>query len=171
MKTKNLVQAAILLAIGAVLHLVVPGIVNGMKPDFLLVTMFCALIINDDLKSTLIISVVTGLIAAATTSFPGGQIPSIIDKVVSAFTFIFLYRSVFKNMKNKKVATFVNTFINTFISGFIFLFSANQLFGINMPGGISVLILSIVLPTCIFNGIFSLIAERIIFVYQKAALQ
>lgn len=170
MKTKNLVQASILLAIGAVLHLVVPGIINGMKPDFLLVTMFCAIIMNDDFKSTLIIGMATGLIAAATTTFPSGQIPSIFDKLISTFTFLSLYRLVFKNIKNKKFAMFINTFINTFISGFVFLFSASQLFGINIPGGISVLLLSVVLPTCFFNGAFGIIVEKIIFIYNKVSI-
>ncbi|MGB4483023.1 MAG: tryptophan transporter, partial [bacterium] len=36
MKIKNMVITALLMAIGLVLHQIVPPIVGGMKPDFLL---------------------------------------------------------------------------------------------------------------------------------------
>lgn len=168
MKTKNLVRASILLALGTVLHLVIPGIVNGMKPDFLLVTMFIAILINKDFKSTAIISITAGFLAASTTNFPGGQIPSIIDKCVSGFTFLLLNNYVFDNLKNENVSISINTVINTIISGVIFLGSAVILTGIELPGGILPLVLTVVLPTSIFNGVFGLFLNKVFTVYKRA---
>jgi len=51
MKTKNMVMAAVLLAIGTVLHLIVPPIFS-VTPDFLLATMFVAILFNRDLKGS-----------------------------------------------------------------------------------------------------------------------
>jgi len=36
MNTKNLVLMALLVGVGAALYVVTPGMVNGMKPDFML---------------------------------------------------------------------------------------------------------------------------------------
>ena len=36
------------------------------------------------------IGIVTGIISALTTSFPGGQLPNIIEKPVTAFLFLAL---------------------------------------------------------------------------------
>ena len=83
MKTKDLALAAILLAIGLVLHSLVPPIFGGVKPDFLLATMVIAILSQPRLRNTLIIGAAAGLLAALTTGFPGGQIPNIIDKMAS----------------------------------------------------------------------------------------
>src|SRR5699024_10537086 len=99
MNTKNLTRSAILLAIGTILHYVVPGIVGGMKPDFLLLMMFLAILLDLNLKSAITVSVIAGVIAALTTTFPGGQIPSIIDKVVSGL-FVYYIANIFTKKYN-----------------------------------------------------------------------
>ena len=44
MNTKNLVLMAMLVAVGAALYLVIPGINGGMKPDFMLTMMFIGIL-------------------------------------------------------------------------------------------------------------------------------
>ncbi|MGB4287308.1 MAG: tryptophan transporter, partial [Tepidanaerobacteraceae bacterium] len=46
MKLKDMILTSLLIAIGLVLHYVVPPIVGGMKPDFLLAMLFVALYID-----------------------------------------------------------------------------------------------------------------------------
>lgn len=168
MKTKNLVRASILLALGTVLHLIIPGLVNGMKPDFLLVTMFIAILGNKDFKSTAIISLTAGILAAMTTNFPGGQLPSIIDKIVSGFTFLLLDKYIFNKFSNYNLSIILNTLINTLISGIIFLISVVIITGIDLPGGIILLIGTVVIPTSILNSIFSIFLNKVFTVYKKS---
>ena len=101
MKTKNLTIAAVLLALGSVLHLAVPGILGGMKGDLLLMMMFMAIFFNLNFGSTIAISLVAGIIAAITTTFPGGQIPSIFDKLISGI-FVYLVTKIYLNKNNFK---------------------------------------------------------------------
>lgn len=161
MKTKNLTMSAILLSLGAVMHLVIPGIFGGMKPDFLLVMMFMAILITGNLKETVVISVVAGIIAAMTTNFPMGQIPSIIDKIVSGITF-YLMMSLFENKGNEKCRNIVLIVLNTIISGVVFLFAVVYITGFEIPVGMEALIYSVVLPTAVFNGVFGIIVTKVI---------
>lgn len=167
MKTSNLVRAAILLALGTVLHLVVPGFINGMKPDFLLVTMFIAIYLTNDFKSTVVIGIASGILAGATTTFPGGQLPSVLDKVISAISFYLCYIMLFNKFKNIKIGILLNTMINTLVSGIVFLLSVKYLVGMNIPNGINLLLLTVVLPTTIINGAFSYVFTKVISNYKK----
>src|SRR6476660_6992574 len=96
MKTKNLVALALLVLIGAVLHAVIPGIFFGMKPDMMLAMMFLGIILFPDFKSVLLLGIVTGLISGITSTFPGGLIPNIIDKIVTSLLFFGLFVSLKK---------------------------------------------------------------------------
>src|SRR5574342_710101 len=87
MNTKNLVALSLLVGMGAVLHAIVPGFFLGMKPDMMLTMMFLGIILFPDKKSVLLVGAVTGLISGLTTTFPGGMVPNIIDKPVTAFVF------------------------------------------------------------------------------------
>ena len=84
MKTRELVLAGILLALGLTLHAVTPALLGNVKPDFLLATMFIAILFQPYLKNTIVIGFVAGVMAAMTTGFPGGQVPSVFDKIISA---------------------------------------------------------------------------------------
>lgn len=90
MKTRELVLAGILLALGLTLHTVTPSLFGSVKPDFLLATLFIAILYQPKLSNVLVIGIVTGIMAALTTGFPGGQIPSILDKVFTAL-FVLIY--------------------------------------------------------------------------------
>ncbi len=158
MKTKNLMMSAMLLALGAVLHYVVPGIVNGVKPDFLLATAFLAILLSLDLKNTLAVAGASAILAAMTTTFPGGQVPSIIDKVVACLAVYAMIKVLPVNTNLGKGALF---FAGTVISGFAFLSSAAALVG--LPGGVSVgaMMAMIVLPTAAMNVAIGLLLTSV----------
>ena len=87
-QTRNLTISAIFMALGLVLHLMVPGIFFGVKPDFLLSMMFISLMIVGDVKEALLIGVAGGIMSALTTGFPGGQIPNFIEKIITSLSLI-----------------------------------------------------------------------------------
>ena len=81
--TRKLALNAVLLGIGLVLHQIEPAIF-GVKPDMTLIMLFTIMILNkDSYKSCLVCGIITGIFSAMTTSFPGGQIPNLIDKFVT----------------------------------------------------------------------------------------
>ncbi len=150
MNTKKLVVLALLVGMGAVLHTVVPGFFLGMKPDMMLTMMFLGIILFPDKKSVLLLGLATGIISALTTSFPAGQIPNIIDKLVSSFVFFALFLAV--NKYNKSIISIaVLTVIGTIISGTVFLGSA--LLIAELPGPFAALFASVVLPAAAVNTI------------------
>ncbi len=160
--TRDLVMSAVLLGIGFVLHAVTPPLFFGVKPDFMLACMFIAIIINSNLKNTIVTGVVSGMIAALTTGFPGGQLPSIIDKFVSALFIYFLITlfGSFMNSASKKII-FVcfSSFLGTVVSGIAFLGSALLMFG--LPAPFSVLFLTVILPTSLANTFVSIIIFKV----------
>jgi hypothetical protein len=150
MKTKNLVALSLLVGIGAVLHAVVPPILFGMKPDMMLTMMFLGIILFPEIKSIMLLSIVTGAISALTTGFPGGQIPNIIDKPVTALVFFGLLLVVGK-LSNSIVSVGVLTAVGTVISGIVFLGSALLIVG--LPGPFLALFAGVVLPAAVVNTI------------------
>lgn len=161
MKTKNLSLAAVLLALGTMLHFL-PGFVFGMKPDFLLVTMFIAICLNKKPGSVVAISLCAGALAAITTTFPGGQIPSILDKLVSGMTFYLMVQGM---KKPSSLTIGILTGINTVISGLVFLLSAFFLVGLPAGASLGALALAVVLPTAListfFGGLLYKLLERL----------
>ena len=84
MNTQKLVVNALLLAIGAMLHQLTPALGLPMQPDFALAMLFIIMILNkDDYKTSLVAGIITGIFTSMTTKFPGGQIPNVIDKIVT----------------------------------------------------------------------------------------
>ena len=151
MKTKDITIASILLALGLVLHSVTPAIFGGVKPDFLLAAMFIAIITQPRFANTLLIACVAGILAAMTTSFPGGQLPNIIDKLITGFFVLGYIRLLNNNLNLIKVG--ILGFVATFISGFVFLGSALLIVG--LPAPFSALIIAVVLPTAFANIVVS----------------
>ena len=148
MNTKVLVMLSLLVGIGAVLHAVIPGIVFGMKPDLMLIMMFLGIFLFPDLKNTILLGSVTGVISGLTTTFPGGMIPNIIDKFFTALIMYAIFSLVRKASKTF-AASLVLTFIGTLISGMLFLGSAYLIVG--LPGPFLALVAGIVLPTTVIN--------------------
>lgn len=163
MNLRKLILSSLLLAIGLVLHQIAPPILFGMKPDILLSMMFIAILLVDDYKTTLVIGLAAGLISAATTTFPFGQIPNIIDKLITCNLVYLLIKST-KKMLNHEIQAIMVSLVGTIISGTIFLGSALILAG--LPGGASftALFLAVVLPATLVNTI------ACVFLYNAAYL-
>ncbi len=152
MKTKNLVTSSILLALGLVLHYICPPLLFGVKPDFLLATMFISIILCSDLKSTIAIGTAAGIITAMTTGMPGGQLANFVDKIITSMFFHFICITFSKNKINV-IKLSIAVFLSTMLSGSIFLGIVKNMAG--APINMGYLLVTIVLPTSIFNILFS----------------
>lgn len=116
---RNLTISAIFMALGLVLHLMVPGVFFGVKPDFLLSMMFISLMIVDDSKEALLIGVAGGIMSALTTGFPGGQIPNFIEKIITSLSVFYMIKTMNKNFSIPKIILIFA--LGTMISGTMFL--------------------------------------------------
>ena len=116
---RNLTISAIFMALGLVLHLMVPGVFFGVKPDFLLSMMFISLMIVDDSKEALLIGVAGGIMSALTTGFPGGQIPNFIEKIITSLAVFYMIKTMNKNFSLPKIILIFA--LGTMISGTMFL--------------------------------------------------
>ena len=118
-QTRNLTVSAIFMALGLVLHFMVPGIFFGVKPDFLLSMMFISLMIVGDVKEALLIGVAGGIMSALTTGFPGGQIPNFIEKIITSLVVFYMIKAMGKNFSIPKVILIFA--LGTMVSGTLFL--------------------------------------------------
>ena len=146
--TKKMAANAILIAIGAILHQITPPF--GMQADFSLAMLFIIIVFNKEYKTSLACGIIIGVFAALTTKTPGGQIPNIIDKFVTANLIYFIFK-VFGNKVNQQMQMIVAAIIGTLISGTVFLGSAYFLVG--LPGPFVTLMLVVVLPATVFNAV------------------
>lgn len=163
MNLRKIILSSLLLAIGMVLHQIAPPLLFGMKPDILLSMMFIAIVLVDDYKVTLLVGLAAGVLTAATTTFPMGQIPNVIDKLITCYV-VYLILKATKKILNHQIQMFVVSLVGTLISGTVFLGSALILVG--LPGGASFtpLFLAVVLPATLVNTI------ACIFLYNAAYL-
>lgn len=150
MNTKNLVALSLLVGIGAVLHAVIPPVFLGMKPDMMLAMMFLGIILFPEIKNVLLVAIVTGVISALTTGFPGGQIPNIIEKPITALLFFAIFL-VLGKLRNSIISVAILTAVGTIISGTAFLTSALILVG--LPGPFVGLFAAVVLPAAAVNTV------------------
>lgn len=164
MSLKKLVTNSLLLAVGAVLHAITPPILLGMKPDFSLIMLFIILILDDDYKSCISVGIVAGILSAATTTFPAGQVPNLIDKFLTV-NIMFAIIKPFRKVLNNQIKTLVFTPIGTIISGTIFLVSASILAG--LPGSLKALFLGVVIPAALINTIAGIVMYNAINVAIK----
>lgn len=160
MNLRKLVLSSLLLAIGLILHQIVPAIFMGMKPDFLLSMMFIAIFLGDDYKLALIVGAAAGIFTALTTTFPGGQVANIVDKLVTCNVVFILYRLT-KNKLNSQIQMAIIALLGTLVSGLVFLGTALLFFG--LPSPFSVLTLTVVVPAAIINTAASLILYNAVF--------
>lgn len=148
MNLRKNILTALLLAIGFILHQIIPGVVAGMKFDLMLSIMVVAILINSELKNALLTGVIGGFITAMTTTFPGGQIANVIDKIVTCIA-VYLMIKLIGKYKEKQVSVAAIAFLATIVSGSVFLISA--LFIVGLPAPFKTLFLTIVLPTSFAN--------------------
>lgn len=149
MSLKKNVLVSLLLALGLIFSQITPPFLGGMRFDFLLSFMFISIILTKDLKTTFLIGVLSGLLSAFATSFPGGEIPNILEKIVVSY-YIFFVLKLFGNNVNK-FKLLVLSLSGTFLSGVLFLFFASIIVG--LPAPMMGLILTIVIPATIINGL------------------
>ena len=174
MNTRKLTINAILLAVWALLHQITPAIGLPMQPDFSLVMLFIIMLINkDDYKTSIISAIITGVFTALTTKFPGGQIPNVIDKIVTAnvvYLIIFGINKIklINNLSEKKRKSIVLALvfpIGTLISGTIFLLAAQFIVG--LPAPFIALFLTVVLPATAINLIAGLFLYKVVEISMK----
>lgn len=136
-----------------------------MKFDLLLSFLFVALLISRDLKSTILAALLAGFITAITTTFPGGQIANVVDKIVTSLA-VYLMIKASDKYKFKQISTGIIAFIGTIISGTTFLFTALMLVG--LPAPFPVLFAGIVIPTSVTNIFVTLIVYNAVNLALKA---
>lgn len=161
MNVKKLTLSALLVAIGFVLHQIVPGIpfLGGMKMDFLLVMMFFSIFMMDSYKEVFAVSLVCGLLSAMTTTFPGGQIANVVDKLVTGAVVYMLYRAL-EGRINHTARLGLLACTGTIISGTVFLLTGLAISGVELS--FLELFIAIVLPTSALNTVFAIFLEKII---------
>ena len=159
MKLKNMILTSLLIAIGLVLHYIVPPIVGGMKPDFLLAMLFVALYIDNSPKNALVAGILAGIFSALTTGFPGGQVANMCDKIVTAFVVMLMIR-VFDKF-NSNFSVIITAFVGTVISGVVFLQTALLIVG-NLPVAFPVLFTTVVIPAALVNTIATFLCYKIV---------
>ncbi|MCC5910397.1 MAG: tryptophan transporter [Clostridiaceae bacterium] len=148
MNLKQNILTALFLAIGFILRQIIPGAIGGMKFDVFLSFIFISLLVNRSFKNALLTALLGGILTAMTTTFPGGQLPNMIDKLVTCIVIFFLIKIGIKFQFNQIFIGFI-AFVGTLISGSVFLLSA--LFIVGLPAPFIALFLAIVLPTSIAN--------------------
>lgn len=152
MNTKKLVLMALLVAVGAALYIVIPGINGGMKPDFMLTMMILGIILFPDAKSTFLLALTTGVLSGLFSTFPGGFVPNVIDKFITAFIIFAIVR--FAAVKaTKTLGTIATIAIGTMISGGIFLSIAMLILNFSGESTFLGLYAVVVLPAALLNSV------------------
>ncbi len=152
MKLKKIIVNSLFLAIGTVVGQVIPPVFFGMKPGTGLIMLFIIILLNDDYKTCMASGTVMGILSAAVTAFPGGQIPNFIAQIVTT-NILFLLLKPLRNRLNNQITIVLTSAVGTIISGTTFLFLA--LITVGLPTKLNVLLLSVVLPACFINTIVS----------------
>ena len=156
--TRKLTTNGILIALGVILHQITPPFL-GMQADFSLAIMFIIIVMNRDYKTTFVVGIVMGIFAALTTKTVGGQLPSIIDKFLSA-NLIFLMLIPIRSKLKDTYQVIISLFLGTIASGTIFLASLSYLSG--LPMAFSVLMLTVVIPTTAINCVLGTVLYKIV---------
>lgn len=161
MNTKNLVLMALLVGVGAVLYLVIPGYGEGMKPDFMLTMMFIGILLFPTFKETFLLSLTTGVLSGLFSTFPSGFVPNMIDKVITGIVF-FLIVMALRHLAQKVAVGAVLVVVGTLISGTVFLSMAQVLVGLPGNAAFTALFVAVVLPAVVLNAIAFVIIFPII---------
>lgn len=169
MESRKLVFMSLLVAVGAALYLVIPGYNAGMKPDFMLTMMFIGIFLFPEARNVFLLAVTTGVISGLFSTFPGGFIPNVIDKFITAFVIYLVVVTVKKAVTTLLGATVIAG-LGTLLSGSIFLSIAIFILGVKLP--FSALFLTVVLPTVLMNGIaFFIIYPIVLQLLKRTSLK
>ncbi|BDH62953.1 putative tryptophan transport protein [Lysinibacillus sp. PLM2] len=159
MNTKNLVLMALLVGVGTVLYLVIPGYGEGMKPDFMLTMMFIGILLFPTFKETFLLSIATGVLSGLFSTFPGGFVPNIIDKFITGIVFFAIVLLLKHFAQNIVVGTIIVA-LGTLLSGTIFLTAA--LLIAKLPAAFGILFVGVVLPAIGLNALAFIVIYPII---------
>ena len=127
---------------------------------------FIIILINSDYKTTLISSIIIGIITALTTKFPGGQLPNIIDKLIAGHVVYFIFSTKGSRVSDK-IKSLIGLSLGTIVSGLSFLGSASILVG--LPGSFITLVTVIILPTVLMNIVLGSVLYKAIRIALKAS--
>lgn len=166
MNIRFLIILSLLVGIGAVLHVVAPPILFGMKPDMGLTMMFLGIILFPKIQYVLLVSIVTGFISGLTTTFPLGQIPNIVEKPIAGLLFFALFLAL-RSVMSQHISTPILTAVGTIISGTLFLSIALFIIGVDIGAGFLALFASVVLPATLVNTIAMIIVYPIAYGIMK----
>jgi thiamine transporter ThiT len=165
MTLKKNILSGLLLAIGFILHQIIPGSIGGMTFDVQLAVLFVIIAVNMDLKNTITTGLASGIITAMTTKFPGGQLPNAIDKIVTSLFIYFLLLFLTKVL-SKQLSIIVAAVLGTLVSGTVFLASALAIVG--LPAPFMALFIGVVVPTTIANTFATSILYNLVNSTQRA---
>lgn len=159
MNTKKMVLNSILVAIGVILHSISPSFGLPAQPDFALAMLFIIILINKDYKTTLFAGIIIGIFTALTTKSPAGQLPNIIDKVITC-NVMYLIMIPLRQKVSTNIQGILLFIFGTLISGTIFLTSLALISGVEE--GILTTIFAVVVPTAIVNAIIGMAIYKIV---------
>lgn len=148
MKVKEMAVTALFLALGFVLHQITVALLAGMKPDFVITMLFVSFLILRNARLTLPAGLAAGIIAALTTSMPGGQLPNIIDKLITAAVAMGIIKVLTGRLNDYFLAAVVGL-VGTIVSGLAFIGSLAVIIG--LPAPFIALFVTVVLPTAAIN--------------------
>ena len=158
---KKMTINGILIALGTILHQITPAIGLSMQPDFAIIMLFIIIILNRDYKTIMISSIIIGILTALTTKFPGGQLPNLIDKLVTG-NIIYLISKILDNRVKEAIEILIYLVFGTAVSGIIFLYSAMIIVGLPSGATFIGLVISVVAPTLILNIILGSVLYKMI---------
>lgn len=163
LNTRKLVINAILIAIGVILRQITPPIF-GIQSDFSLAMLFIIIVMNKDYKTTFIVGIVMGIFAALTTKTPNGQIPLIIDKILTSNIIYLLLLPIRSKIKDT-IQIIISLSVGTMLSGSIFLCALSFLSG--LPTTFMFLLITVVLPTMVINCVLGTALYKIVIMTMK----
>lgn len=167
--TKTLAINSLFLAIGLILHQIMPVFGLPMEPDMALAMLFVIILMNrKNFMTCLNAGIITGVFTALTTKFPGGQFPNVIDKISTTIIVFILIWMIYNLPVVKKckeslkewLITLIVFPIGTLISGSIFLLSASYIVG--LPASVSALVMTVVLPAIVLNTIAGVFLVKVV---------
>lgn len=165
MNTKKMIINSILIAIGVILHVTVPSIGLPAQPDFALAMLFVIILINKDYKTALFSGIIIGIFTAMTTKSPGGQIPNIIDKLITCNVMYFILIPLRERISKNKQGVILLLF-GTLVSGATYLTSLVLLSG--AQEAMLPVIFAIVIPTAIINVVIGMIIFKVVDLAMKS---
>lgn len=156
--TRKMVINSILLAIGVILRYFTPASI-GIQMDLSLAMLFIIIVTNDDYKTVLISGIIAGIFAALTSKTPNGQIPSIVDKIVTSHILFFILMPL-RNKITEKFQIILLMFFGTILSGSIFILVLSVISGLTKTFG--AMFIAVVIPTAIANSIIGFLLYGIV---------